>query len=817
MPTRWNRGGTGALAGVIGAGSVCLAIVCAAALAEPHGGAHATTDPEPAEAVPPAGGDTVFAEIPGRRALSDRLIVRPTPLSARRAALGDPRVAEALDRGARDRLTPHVVERLGSSDEYLVRVPAGRTVRAFARELLETGDYAYVEPDWILSPAAAPDDPLYSAQWHHGVIATEAAWDVAVGSPLIICAVCDTGVDQSHPDLASVLVEGANAAGLGPALSESEGGIVSDVSGHGTAVAGCVGAAGNNGLGVSGVAWSLGVMPVRVTDSPSGSAPLSSILKGARWAAENGARIINCSYEGVSAQSVQTTGEYVGGLGALFLWSAGNYEQNWTDFDHADVLVIGATEPDDQRTGFSAYGPGVDLFAPGVDIATTLSGGGYGTVSGTSFASAIVSGVAGLVFSRNPALSPEQARQILETTCEDLGPVGDDDDWGWGRVHAARAVAGAEPPLSPPGPFTIISPVDTASGVGVAPVLAWSESSEAGYYQIFLDDDPAFSSPEINATATGPSLAIEPGVLAFDSTYHWTVVAQNLLGAETWSPQVASFTTGPLPAPEPFGLVMPEDQASGVSPEARLAWQAAPYASSYRVTVWEGAPGGAPIVDETIGAPTTAITLAEGALAHATAYAWSVTAINESGQRGAEHTRVFITAPPPAPESFSLLAPENGDTGLPRDPTFAWTPSEGCETYVVEVADSPTFVGGLFSWEVAAPSIALTLDSGALEFETVYYWRVRAQNGSGEAISSPGVSSFATQAPPLPICTGDVDADGATNVFDFARLVQSYGVTEGATRADGDLDGNGTVDALDFAVFVADFGCDATEFRSGGG
>lgn len=801
MPTRRNRWEAGGpVAGVLGAACVALALLAGNAPGEPPPLTHRTERLERPR--------TRFVEFPGRRELTDRLIVRTLGERARRATLGDALAAAAIEGDARARLGPDVLDHDPHTDEYLLRAPTGLTLEAYAERLIASGDYAYVEPDWLLFPGASPDDPLLPAQWSHTVIECDAAWDLTTGSPAIICALCDTGVQSSHPDLAGVLVPGADSSGFGPAIPEIEGGIVDDAVGHGTAVAGCMGAVGNNAQGIAGVGWNLRLMPVRVSDAPDGSAPLSSILKGARWAAENGARVINCSYEGVNSASVQSTGEYVASLGAVLFWSAGNFQQNWTDFDHADVVVVGATDQFDARADFSAYGPGVDLFAPGSVIVTTALGSAYDVYSGTSFASAIASGVAGLVLSRNPALTPDQLGAILATTCEDLGPPGEDADWGWGRINAYRAVLGAEPPSSPPGPFTIISPLDEASGVSVVPSLDWSESSEAGFYRVLVDDDPSFVSPEVDATATDSFLGIDAGVLEFGTTYHWTVAAQNLLGSETWTPQVASFTTGPLPAPEPFSLLAPGPGATNVSPEVRLTWSIAAFAASYRVTVAPDEPGALPVVEFLLDASSTSLILEAGTLAYDTQYVWNVTAINDAGERGASPGLAsFVTAPPPIPAPFSLLSPENGTGGLPPDPTFAWTPSEGGDLYVVEVADSPEFVEGLMSWDVPAPNIVLELPPDSLKYEHAYFWRVVALNVSGERLASPAVASFTTQAYTPSPCPGDITADGLTNVYDFVALLQNFGVTEDATRDQGDLNADGAVDALDFASFVADFGC----------
>src|SRR5690606_27735548 len=122
------------------------------------------------------------------------------------------------------------------------------------------------------------------------------AWDFTQGSSSTIIGVCDSGVDLDHPDLAGSLVPGYNAVNN---LAQVDGGGVNDdLVGHGSLVAGAAAAIGNNGTGVSGVGWNFGIMPIKVSNNSSGTALLSEILEGARWASDNGAYTSNCSFGG---------------------------------------------------------------------------------------------------------------------------------------------------------------------------------------------------------------------------------------------------------------------------------------------------------------------------------------------------------------------------------------------------------------------------------------------------------------------------------------------------------------------------------------
>ena len=128
--------------------------------------------------------------------------------------------------------------------------------------------------------------------------------------------------------------------------------------------------------------------------------------------------------------------------GGLLFYAAGNDGRDLSWFDWPDVIIVGATDEADARADFSAYGVAVDVFAPGTDMLSTYPPGGLGIGSGTSAAAPIATGIAGLIWDRYPALSPGQVEHMLTRACVDLGDVGDDAFYGWGRVDAFDAVSG---------------------------------------------------------------------------------------------------------------------------------------------------------------------------------------------------------------------------------------------------------------------------------------------------------------------------------------------------------------------------------------
>ncbi|HWP31674.1 MAG TPA: S8 family serine peptidase [Fimbriimonadales bacterium] len=381
-----------------------------------------------------------FIEKPGVLEFSGMMIVKPHSFSTLVQKTGNSAFALMSQIASRMRILSNTLEYHDEVDEYIVAVPKGFDENTYSERLMGTGYYEYVIPNWIVYPVTDPNDPLYPQQWQHVNIASAKAWDIYTGTSNIICAFTDTGVDHLHPDLLTSLVPGYNSAS---GQAESDGGDTSDINGHGTHVAGCAAAIGNNLIGVVGVGWNFKIMPIRVTNSPGGSASLDDLLEGARWAVDHGAKVISASYSGVEYSTIQTTGAYIRSKGGLYLYAAGNSSTNLSWFDYPDVVVVGATDPNDNRAWFSSYGKAVDVFAPGTDIWSTYIGGGYAALSGTSMATPIANGVFAIVWSFNPKLTSQQVELIVERSCDDLGAKGNDSTYGWGRVNSFKALKSA--------------------------------------------------------------------------------------------------------------------------------------------------------------------------------------------------------------------------------------------------------------------------------------------------------------------------------------------------------------------------------------
>lgn len=375
---------------------------------------------------------THFVSRPGVQELSGRMVVRPWSESAWQARGLTLTQAQAKVREAVNKAT-NVIRRVTETGEIIISVPAGQTEDRIFFNLNATGLYEYVTPDYRVYPLLKPNDPFFNNQWHHAMIKSEKGWDLHTGHTVKI-AIVDTGIDLTHPDLAPNLLSGYNSVDK---VTQANGGQVMDINGHGTHCAGDAAAITNNGRGVAGVAWNVKIFPVRTSNAPSGGAFVTDMMDGARWATNNGAKVVSVSYAGVDSPLIQTTGQEMRAKGSLLFYAAGNDNRDLAGFDHADVMVIGASNEQDTKAGFSAYGKAIDVFAPGTGIVSTTLGGGYGPASGTSMACPVAAGLAALIYSYNPKLTSKQVEDIMSNSAKSWG---DSNKYGFGRIDVEKAM-----------------------------------------------------------------------------------------------------------------------------------------------------------------------------------------------------------------------------------------------------------------------------------------------------------------------------------------------------------------------------------------
>ena len=283
-----------------------------------------------------------------------------------------------------------------------------------------------------------PNDALYSDyQWNLSNIMTETGWNVSKGGEDVIIAVLDTGVQSDHPDLAGQLTAGYNV------IDGSQS--AEDDVGHGTHVAGIIGAAVNNNEGVAGISWYNKVMPVKVLDS-SGAGTTYSVAEGIIWATDNGAKVINMSLGNyASAQFLHDAIRYAYDRDVVLIAASGNDNTSRPGYPAAypEVFAVAATDAHEARAPFSNYGDYIDVAAPGDGIASTYPGSQYAALSGTSMAAPHVAGLAGLIRTKNPLLTNEEVMEVMRSTAKDLGKRGKDEDFGYGQIDVIRALQAA--------------------------------------------------------------------------------------------------------------------------------------------------------------------------------------------------------------------------------------------------------------------------------------------------------------------------------------------------------------------------------------
>jgi subtilisin family serine protease len=295
----------------------------------------------------------------------------------------------------------------------------------------------WAEPAHVLRVSLDPDDSHFAAQWGLPAISAPDAWATTRGSFGAVIAIVDTGVDLSHPDLAGKLLPGYDFV--------DDDTVPEDENGHGTFVAGVAGALTNNGQGVAGVSWASRILPLRVLDA-DGSGTDQSVADAIVYAADKGARVINLSLGGPDpSQLLDDAVDYATARGTVVVAATGNDGASSISWParYAPVVAVGSVRragPGLMISSFSNRGTNIDVVAPGEGIVSTAPNG-YASGDGTSFATPFVSGLAALLLSRDPLLTPSQVSARIHATADDLGPAGYDTTYGAGIVDAAAALA----------------------------------------------------------------------------------------------------------------------------------------------------------------------------------------------------------------------------------------------------------------------------------------------------------------------------------------------------------------------------------------
>jgi subtilisin family serine protease/subtilase family serine protease len=465
----------------------------------------------------------------------------------------------------------------------LIRVLSrSRSATALRAALAQRADIAFAEPNYLVHVLSEPGDPLYPQLWglknigqpvNGGVAGTVGAdmraaeaWDLTVGSASNVVAVVDTGIDYTHSDLApnmwsapapfTVNIRGVSitcAAGTHGFNAITKTCNPMDDHNHGTHVAGTIGAVGNNGVGVAGVNWVASLMGLKFLDA-GGSGTVADAIDAIDFAlqvkqifsASGGAniRVLSNSWGGGDfSQALLDEINAAGAEDILFVAAAGNnglpndfIPLYPASYSAPNIVAVAATTNTDGRAFFSNYGAKtVHLGAPGVDILSTVRGGGYAFMSGTSMATPHVSGAAALALSYCP-LSVSLLKSLLVDTVDPVASMATTTISG-GRLNVRRALqACSEPPATPSGV--------TALGGDRQVRLNWSEAAGASTYRV-----------KRSATSGGPYTVVISNLkarqftdtgLVNGTTYYYVVSGVNVLGEGAPSTEVSA--TPQLPA-----------------------------------------------------------------------------------------------------------------------------------------------------------------------------------------------------------------------------------------------------------------------------
>ncbi|MBF0387120.1 MAG: S8 family serine peptidase [Candidatus Omnitrophica bacterium] len=495
-----------------------------------------------------------------------------------RAKSSDPRV---LDLDRRTRIKEALVARMTKreqraghgkkrkapalEDVYIVEVPKTEDVGTVLKEYQSDLNVEYAQPDYEMKafayPATLPNDMAvnpsydgmtwrtntwgqgYADMWGLKIIKADKAWPFTQGAGVIV-AVVDTGVDRNHPDLNGAMwvntaetpgneidddgngfiddYVGWDFAGASAAGGSAPDNDPSDGNGHGTHVSGTIAARANNGEGIAGVAPLATIMAVKGLDD-SGNGYASGLAKAVRYAVDNGADVINCSWGGGASGVVTDAVHYAESQGVVVVAAAGNSAEDTVNVAPAgidSVITVSASSQEDKICDFSNFGEKLDVSAPGGDSGykpegstardysranivalraagtDVLKSGGlthypvtgdsvakYTRALGTSMAAPHVSGVAALMLGMNPALNTDQVKSILQSTAVDVNDNGKDVSFGYGRVDARKACEEAAKTPIITAPVTGVFVKGTVNLLGTARdkfVVFWAPADDPG-------------------------------------------------------------------------------------------------------------------------------------------------------------------------------------------------------------------------------------------------------------------------------------------------------------------------------------------------
>jgi len=335
-------------------------------------------------------------------------------------------------------------------------------------EVLANGIVEYAEPSYIYHTSFLPNDPFYTGGYQNFLkqIKAEQSWDLIRNSSNTVIAIVDSGSDMDHADLkANILLPGKDLVGasFNTLLEDNDPDVKSDSTDHGVRVSGMASAVSDNGIGIASIASNAKLLIVKAGADNNGSTIYRG-YEGIKYAADNGAHIINCSWGGPGGGAYgQDVINYALAKGCLVIVAAGNSNTIVPEYpaNYKGVMVVAGVDINDRKSSFSNFGSHISISAPG-EVFTTANGNKYAVARGTSLATPLVSSAAALVRSRFPLFDMLQVKEQLMVTSDNIDAANPSFSGylGKGRLNVYRALTEAVPAIR----YQNISIVDKGKG-----------------------------------------------------------------------------------------------------------------------------------------------------------------------------------------------------------------------------------------------------------------------------------------------------------------------------------------------------------------
>jgi PKD repeat protein len=655
---------------------------------------------------------------------SDRILVKPKP----GAALVDLNLT----------LGVNVLQAFPAIGNLAVlQVPPGKTANLLIASYQQSGLVQYAEHDYMVHAQLTPNDYYYNDDdtlWGlhndgsyggdtNACIHAPEAWNIQHDATNVIVAVIDTGVRYTHQDLASNMwvnpVDGSH--GLNTVDNGYAANDPNDDYGHGSHVAGILGAVGNNYVGVVGVAWSVPIMACCFLDS-NGDGTISDAITCMDYARTNGAEVVNASWgtTNFTSQALYDGIDSLRQAGIIFVAACGNSATNNevapiypASYNLDNIISVCATEPNDDLAAFSNYGAtNVDLGAPGVAILSCWNGSdtNYETESGTSMAAAYVSGACAIMRAHFPN---ENYRQIISQILSNVDQVDTLRDYciSGGRLNLYKALMSASPP-----PATLIASFTASPSNGPAPLAIQFTDTSTG-------NPTAWSWNFGDGSST---VTTENPTHTFSSAGNFTVtLTVTGAGDATSSTSETIVVTNAASPPPPLWADFTADPSSGQAP---LTVQFTD-ASTGNPTAWSWNFGD--------GSPTVATENPTHTFTNAGNFIVTLTVTGAgSATSSTNETIVVTTAPPPPP---------------PLVANFTADPTTGQASLTVQFTDTSTGNPTAWSWNFGDGSPTVATENPTHTFTSAGNFTVTLTvTDSGSATSSKSETIVVTTAPPPP-------------------------------------------------------------------